>query len=77
MKTTNLGVNDIDCGRMAIYFEDNQVERIKFIGKPKAALYPMKQIKHETLRLKGFKWMEELRPKSKGEIYVDSPSAEN
>lgn len=72
-----LGVNDIDCGRMAIYFEDNQVERIKFIGKPKAALYPMKQIKHETLRLKGFKWMEELRPKSKGEIYVNSPSAEN
>ncbi|MCH2045370.1 MAG: hypothetical protein MK212_14735 [Saprospiraceae bacterium] len=63
-----MGVNDIDCSRMVMYFKENQIQQIKFIGAPKAVLHPMGQVDHKKLRLEGFKWFENKRPKSKREI---------
>lgn len=63
-----MGVNDVDCVDMRILFIDNQVNQIKFYNKPASVMYPMGQAPHQSLRLKGFKWLEEDRPKSKFEI---------
>ena len=63
-----MGVNDVDCSNMSMYFKDNQVDRIKFTVEPKATLYPMGQVNHGSLRLKTFQWLEERRPKTKFEI---------
>ncbi|AFC24789.1 OstA-like protein [Saprospira grandis] len=59
------GVNDMDCSDMQVRFKERNVDRIKFMGQPKAVLYPMGQVKHEKLQLKGFKWLEAERPKDR------------
>lgn len=56
------GVNKTICERMLLYFKENKVDRIKFYTKPKAVLYPMRQVNHKTLKLDGFLWRPELRP---------------
>ncbi len=63
-----MGVNDVDCNNMLLYFKDNAVNRIRFEGKPAAVLYPMYQVNHKSLRLDGFRWLDSLRIKSKDEI---------
>ena len=56
-----MNVNDIDCKQMMMYFDSNSVNKINFMVDPSAVLYPMRQINHKTLQLKGFKWLKELR----------------
>lgn len=63
-----MGVNDVDCSNMLIYFGEKQVQRIRFEGKPKAILYPMHQVDHNILRLVGFQWLEKFRIKDKNVI---------
>lgn len=63
-----MGVNDVDCSNMFMYFKENQVDRIRFTGEPQATLYPMGQVNHSGLRLKNYQWLEEKRPKTKFEI---------
>ncbi len=63
-----VGVNSVECTHMFMYFNNNQVDRIKFTVEPKATLYPMGQVNHESLRLKNFRWLEASRPKNKEEI---------
>lgn len=59
-----MNVNDIDCKKMMMYFDSNTVNKINFMVEPSAVLYPMRQINHKTLQLKGFKWLKELRFKN-------------
>jgi hypothetical protein len=63
-----MGVNDVNCTDMNMYFSDNKIVRIKFTVEPKSVLYPMGMTDHNALRLKEFKWLEADRPKSKFEI---------
>jgi len=63
-----MGVNDVNCSDMFMFFNENQIQRIKFTGEPNAVLYPMQMTDHTTLRIKEFKWLEATRPKSKFEI---------
>lgn len=67
-----VGVNDVDATDMFVYFGDRQVQRIKFVSQPKATLYPMGQVGHQSLRLEGFRWLEAQRPKSKQSL-LDLP----
>lgn len=64
-----IGVNDIDCQDMYIYFYQNQLYRIKFVTNPKSILYPMGQVNHSSLQLEGYRWLEAYRPKSKEELF--------
>ena len=57
-----VGVNKTICSEMLLYFNNNEVDLIKFYSEPKANLYPMKQVNHKTLQLAGFKWRRNLRP---------------
>jgi hypothetical protein len=63
-----MGVNDVNCSDMFMFFSENQIQRIKFTGEPQAVLYPMKMTDHLAMRIKEFKWLEDKRPKSKFEI---------
>ncbi len=63
-----IGVNQVNCGFMLVYFGSNEVETIKFYGKPKATVTPMGQINHNTLRLNGFDWKSSLRPKGPWDV---------
>ena len=51
-----------------IYFENNEVSKVIFINQLNGKMSPLGQTKNEELKIKGFKWLEDLRPKNKYEI---------
>ncbi len=59
-KTT--GLNRVECSRMNLFFEDNQVKKIKFITKPEAKFVPPKEWKEDLQNLDGFNWRIKEKP---------------
>ena len=59
-----MSVNKMVCSSMIVMFGDNKVEGIRFFTQPKATMTPMKQADHNALKMKGFKWDIQRRPKS-------------
>lgn len=64
-----IGMNRADCSNLVIYMNDGEVEKITFITKPDAVLYPMIEVKPEDTKLKDFNWRIAERPKNKNEIW--------
>ena len=62
-------VNDIDCENMLLMFANSELQRIKYQGAPKAVVYPMHQVDHQSLLLEGFRWVDSLRIKTKYELW--------
>ena len=63
-----IGVNQVQCSEMLLQFEANQVTGIRFYTEPQSTLTPMLQAKHDALRLKGFRWDYDKRPRSKADL---------
>lgn len=68
-----LGVNKATCDVIDMYFEHKKdgssPQKIVLRNNLEGTAYPMRQINHEELRLRKFKWLENLRPKSKFDIF--------
>lgn len=68
-----LGVNKATCDVIDMYFEQKKdgssPQKIVLRNNLEGTAYPMRQINHEELRLRKFKWLENLRPKSKFNIF--------
>jgi len=65
-----IGVNKIDCSDMIIRVMDNTIDKITFITKPEATLYPIDELDPKELLLMDFKWLEEKRPLKKEDIFI-------
>ncbi len=65
----NFAVNRADCSDLIIYVEENKVKSITFLNEPDGTLYPIRQLAASELRLKGFSWHGNKRPKSREEIF--------
>lgn len=63
-------VNRADCSDLRVYFKDNKVDRITFITKPDATLFPLDQVDVKELKLKDFNWRKKDRPLSAKEIFI-------
>jgi lipopolysaccharide export system protein LptA len=59
-----IGVNKSTADIIDMYFENKKPQRVVFRNDLKGTTYPMKQVNHTELRLRGFKWLEDRRPKS-------------
>jgi len=59
-----IGVNQSECSDMLLTFEDNQVRDIYYLRDPKSVMYPMAGVRHDELRLEGFRWRDSERPVS-------------
>lgn len=66
-----IGVNKATADIIDMYFEEKKPEKVVFRSNLVGTTYPMRQVNHEELRLRGFKWLEELRPKTKYELFAD------
>ncbi len=55
-------VNRADCSDLNIYLKDKKIDRINFITKPEATIYPLNQIDIKDLKLKDFSWRDQFRP---------------
>jgi len=71
-----LGVNKASCDVIDMYFEQTKdgssPQKIVLRNNLEGIAYPMRQINHEDLRLRKFKWLENLRPKSKFDIFSNN-----
>ncbi len=63
-----VGPNKTTCSDMKIYFEEGDLNRIKFYIEPVSSMIPMKEANHEELKLKGFKWEKGKRPFSPADL---------
>lgn len=57
-----IGVNKAVCSNMMISIKEDKVERITFLDKPTAVLYPPEDVPEEALKLKLFKWLLSDKP---------------
>jgi hypothetical protein len=62
-------VNRADCSNLDIYLRNNKIDRINFITKPDATLYPLKDVDVKDLRLKNFTWRMTDRPLKMRDIF--------
>jgi lipopolysaccharide export system protein LptA len=66
-----IGLNKAESSRITIYMNEGKVQKIAFIKSPDGELKPMANIEEVDKLLPGFKWLEELRPQSKDDIFLD------
>lgn len=64
-----IGVNRANCTNLMIYIKDNSVEKITFLKKPEATLFPMSDFTPKEFLLKDFLWREKERPLAMEEIF--------
>lgn len=62
-----IGVNFAESSDLKIYMKNGALSRIKLIQQPAGILYPLEQLADK--KLKDFRWLEQLRPKSKKDIF--------
>ncbi len=62
-------VNRADCSDITIYLKNNEFEKINFITKPDATLFPIDKIDIKEFKLKDFVWRKKERPLDKASIF--------
>ncbi|MEY3368965.1 MAG: hypothetical protein RI973_2120 [Bacteroidota bacterium] len=65
-----IGVNKTVCSDMLMMFGDNQIDGIYFFAQPVANLFPMKKVDHTGLRMAGFSWQQDKRPRSLADLFT-------
>ena len=63
------GVNKSESDRIKFYLKDKKPDGVLFPQKSKGAIYPMKYLSPQDMYLPNFHWYDELRPKSKEDIF--------
>jgi len=62
------GVNKSSAEMIDISFLDNKPQKVIFRNNLEGNAYPMRQVNHEEIKLRNFKWQEDRRPKNKFEM---------
>ena len=63
------GMNRVDCSRIELALNAGKVHSVSFITKPDATLYPLAKAPREEMRMKGFVWKADVRPKDRLDIF--------
>ena len=66
-----IGVNKSNADIIEVLFDDSQPTRVTFRSNLDGTSFPMRQVNHEDLKLRSFKWLDAIRPKSKYEILAN------
>ena len=64
-----VGVDKSSCDVIDTYFKDQKPYKVIRRSDLKGTFYPMRQVNHEELKLRGFDWQIDKRPKSKYELF--------
>lgn len=68
----NFAVNRADCSDMIIFIDQSKVKSITLLNDPDGTMYPIHELQTTELRLKGFSWRVNKRPKTKEDLFSDS-----
>ena len=63
-----IGVNKSNADVIDVLFDDSKPKRVTFLRNLDGVMYPMRKTNHEDLKLRGFNWLDKLRPKTKFDI---------
>jgi hypothetical protein len=63
-----IGVNHSNAQIIEVYFENTEPAKVVFKNQLIGKMTPLNKTPKEELIIKGFKWQESLRPKSKYEL---------
>lgn len=63
-----IGVNKSNSNIIDVFFKEGKPHRVVFLRNLIGTTYPMRQVNHEELKLRGFKIQNEKRPKTKFDI---------
>jgi len=66
-----IGINLAKASRMLIKLLESQINEIIYRSSPNEVMYPEKDLPPSEEKLKGFKWLDALRPSDKMDIYRD------
>ena len=66
-----IGVNKSTADIIDVLFDDNKPKRVTFLRNLDGNMYPMHQVNHEDIKIRGFKWLDAIRPKTKFEIFAN------
>jgi lipopolysaccharide export system protein LptA len=64
-----VGMNRSSGDVIDVYFVKKEVNKVKFVNDVNGILYPLKDIPAEKKQLKGFKWLDNRRPKNWLELF--------
>ncbi len=64
-----IGVNRSTSDVIDMYFTDRKPKKIVFRNNLEGTTFPMSQVKHDEMRVRGFKWLEDKRPKTKEDLF--------
>jgi lipopolysaccharide export system protein LptA len=64
-----IGANKAECSDLIIFLKDGKVNSITFLKKPDAVLFPIETAPLNELLLKGFQWLDKVRPIDKKDIF--------
>jgi hypothetical protein len=65
------GINRADCSDIIVRLKDSEISEVIFLTKPKAIMYPLKDIPTGELFLRGFNSRLKEKPKSKQDLFLD------
>jgi len=66
-----IGINKASGDIIDMRFENKELKKVIFISEVKGSMYPIRQLSEEEKQLRGFKWHDGKRPKSKFELFGD------
>ena len=64
-----VGMNRSKGDVIDVFFVNKELNKVKFINNVDGTLFPLKQTPADQKYLKGFKWMDNRRPKNKLELF--------
>lgn len=65
-----MALNKTVCEDVTIYFTKGDVQQATFIQKPNSNITPIKEVNLKEVRLKGFNWQPEKKPRSRYDLHV-------
>ncbi|MDE3143088.1 MAG: hypothetical protein KGL19_02965, partial [Bacteroidota bacterium] len=66
-----VGVNRSTSSLIEVYFEDGKPQKVVFVNNLTGTMYPMRQVNHNDIRVRKFKWLDDKRPKTKLDILAN------
>ncbi len=63
-----IGVNQSTADIIDMYFQNKQPQKVVFRNDLKGTTFPMNQVNHTEIRLRGFRWLIDRRPKTWQEL---------
>jgi len=63
------GLNNIKCSSIILYLKDSKINKINLISSPEGILTPIDQLSETDKTLSNFIWMDDIRPKSRYDIF--------